>query len=174
VSQPTTERLHALDAVRGFALLLGVALHGALSYLPGAKAFWIVADDSSLALAGMFYWIHLFRMTLFFLIAGFFGRLLLERLGLRAFVRDRMRRIVAVAACAWPLVFPAIVMVLVGATAVQHGGTLPPTPPPPPMDAHNFPLTHLLFLYGLAMFFAAGLLIIVGERLAHSRAGAAA
>jgi peptidoglycan/LPS O-acetylase OafA/YrhL len=159
VSLPSTERLHSLDAVRGFALLLGVALHAALSYLPGAKGFWIVADDSSLALAGLFYWIHLFRMTLFFLIAGFFGRLLLERLGLRAFVRDRLRRIVTVFACAWPLLFPAIVLVLVGATAVQHGGTLPPSPPPPPMDAHNFPLTHLWFLYVLSMFYAAALLV---------------
>ena len=159
VSHPNPERLHALDAVRGFALLLGVALHAALSYLPGAKGFWIVADDSSLALAGLFYWIHLFRMTLFFLIAGFFGRLLLERLGLRAFVRDRLRRILAVLACAWPLVFPAIVMVLVGATAVQHGGTLPPTPPPPPMTAHTFPLTHLWFLYVLAMFYAGALAV---------------
>jgi peptidoglycan/LPS O-acetylase OafA/YrhL len=159
VNPASTERLHALDAVRGFALLLGVALHGALSYLPGAKGFWIVADDSSLALAGLFYWIHLFRMTLFFLLAGFFGRLLLERLGLRAFVRDRLRRVTAVLACAWPLIFPAIVLVLVGATAVQHGGTLPPTPPPPPMDAHNFPLTHLWFLYVLSMFYALALLL---------------
>ncbi len=157
MSHASTERLHALDAVRGFALLLGVALHATLSYLPGAKTFWIVADDSSLALAGLFYWIHLFRMTLFFLIAGYFGRLLLERLGLRAFVRDRMRRIVAVLLCAWPLVFPAIVLVLVGATAFQHGGTLPPSPAPPPMDASNFPLTHLWFLYVLAMFYAVAL-----------------
>jgi len=154
---PTNERLHALDAVRGFALLLGVALHATLSYLPGAKAFWTVADAPSTTLALAFFWIHLFRMTLFFLIAGFFGRMLLERLGLRAFVRDRIRRIVAVLACAWPLLFPAIVLVLVGATAVQHGGHLPPTPPPPPMDAHNFPLTHLWFLYVLPMFYAGAL-----------------
>ena len=156
---PIPDRLHALDAVRGFALLLGVALHGALSYLPGAKAFWIVADDSSLAMAGLFYWIHLFRMTLFFLVAGFFGRMLLGRIGLGAFVRDRMKRIVAVLACAWPLLFPAIVLVLVGATAVAHGGTLPPSPPPPPMTASNFPLTHLWFLYVLAMFYAVALLL---------------
>ena len=157
MSHPSPDRLHALDAVRGFALLLGVALHACLSYLPGAKGFWIVADDSSLAMAGLFYWIHLFRMTLFFLVAGFFGRMLLERLGLRAFVRDRLRRIVAVGLCAWPLLFPAIVLVLVGATAVEHGGTLPPTPPPPPMTASNFPLTHLWFLDVLAMFYAAAL-----------------
>jgi len=157
MSLPNPERLHALDAVRGFALLLGVALHATLSYLPGSKAFWIVSDEASTTLALLFFWIHLFRMTLFFLIAGFFGRLLLERLGVRAFVRDRVRRIVAVFACAWPLLFPAIVLVLVGATALQHGGTLPPTPPPPPMNAHTFPLTHLWFLYVLPMFYAGAL-----------------
>ena len=159
MSHPTPDRLHALDAVRGFALLLGVALHASLSYLPGAKAFWIVADAPSATLAVLFFWIHLFRMTLFFLIAGFFGRMLLERLGLRAFLRDRLRRIVAVGACAWPLVFPAIVLVLVGATAVQHGGHLPPTPPPPPMNVHTFPLTHLWFVYVLPMFYAGALLL---------------
>ena len=31
-------RLHALDAVRGFALLLGVAFHAALSFMPGMAA----------------------------------------------------------------------------------------------------------------------------------------
>ena len=28
------ERLHALDAVRGFALLLGIVLHATLSFIP--------------------------------------------------------------------------------------------------------------------------------------------
>ena len=41
-----TDRLHALDAVRGGALMLGVALHASLSYLPGAGAWWIVGDTS--------------------------------------------------------------------------------------------------------------------------------
>jgi peptidoglycan/LPS O-acetylase OafA/YrhL len=59
-------------------------------------------------------------------------------------------------------VFPAIVLVLVGATAAQHGGQLPPTPPPPPpppMSVHTFPLTHLWFLYVLPMFYAGALLL---------------
>jgi len=33
---PNENRLHALDAVRGFALLLGVAFHAALSFMPSA------------------------------------------------------------------------------------------------------------------------------------------
>ena len=168
MNTPSTDRLQALDAARCFALLLGVALHGSLSYLPGAKGWWIVGDDPSLVLSGLFYWVHLFRMTLFFLIAGFFGRMLLQRLGLRDFVRDRLRRIVGVFACAWPLVFPAIVLVLVGAAVLNNGGTLPQTPPPPPMSASNFPLTHLWFLYVLAMFYVAALalrgLFALGDR----------
>ena len=35
---PAPERLHALDAVRGFALLLGIVLHATLSFMPGAIA----------------------------------------------------------------------------------------------------------------------------------------
>jgi uncharacterized membrane protein YeiB len=31
---PTPERLHALDAVRGFALLLGIILHATVSFIP--------------------------------------------------------------------------------------------------------------------------------------------
>ena len=34
----TTERLHALDAVRGFALIAGVVLHATMSFLPGLGA----------------------------------------------------------------------------------------------------------------------------------------
>ena len=39
-------RLHALDAVRGLALLLGVVLHTAMSYLPGFDVMWPLADRS--------------------------------------------------------------------------------------------------------------------------------
>ena len=43
----THERLHSLDAVRGFALLAGVALHAAVSFLPGfAVTGWPIADNS--------------------------------------------------------------------------------------------------------------------------------
>lgn len=44
-----------------------------MSYLPGAEYFWIAADDPSLALSGLFYWVHLFRMTMFFLFAFFWA-----------------------------------------------------------------------------------------------------
>ena len=87
------ERYHALDAVRGGVLILGVFFHATLSFLPGAQ-MWIVMDQSrSVELSVLFFVLHIFRMTVFFVLAGFFGRLLLERLGVGAFVMNRAKRI---------------------------------------------------------------------------------
>src|SRR5512140_2721880 len=86
------ERLYALDAVRAGALLLGVVFHATMSLLPGQQ-IWLTRDWESPALAVVFFVSHLFRMSLFFLIAGFFGRMSCERLGTKGFVRDRLKRI---------------------------------------------------------------------------------
>lgn len=157
---PATDRLHGLDALRGFALLLGVALHAAMSYLPGAEYFWIVADgERSTVLAGGFFWVHSFRMTLFFLLAGYFGRLVLQKRGTAGFVRDRFRRIVMPLACFWFPVLMAIIAVITWNAWLVNGGSLPDSPPPAPLSATNFPLTHLWFLYVLTLFYAAMLLL---------------
>ena len=99
------DRLHALDAVRAFALLGGIALHAATPYVAGVP--WVTTEQPSDTLAVFWYTIHMFRMPLFFLIAGFFGRMVLERRGTGAFVRDRSKRILL------PLVFglPAVMAV---------------------------------------------------------------
>jgi glucan biosynthesis protein C len=68
------ERLHALDAVRGYALLLGIVLHATISFLPSPTRIWIIEDSHpSNTLGVLFFAIHVFRMTTFFLIAGFFA-----------------------------------------------------------------------------------------------------
>ncbi len=150
------ERLHGLDALRGFALLAGVALHLTLSWLPGAQHWWFVGEaDASLALSGMFYWVHLFRMLTFFVIAGFFGRLLLERVGIKAFTKDRFKRIVVPLVSAWPLVFTGIILVIVWIALIKFGGELPKeSPPGPKFTPDDFPLTHLWFLYVLTLCYA--------------------
>lgn len=142
--------------MRGFALLLGVALHATLSYLPGAQSWWFVGDDASRVLSGGFFWVHQFRMLTFFLIAGYFGRLLLTRIGLAAFIKDRLRRIVLVLLCAWPLVFTGIVLVVIWIALIKFGGSLPTeSPPGPKFTPDDFPLTHLWFLYVLSLFYIA-------------------
>jgi fucose 4-O-acetylase-like acetyltransferase len=48
---------------------------------------------ASVFLAAVFFVVHVFRMSLFYAIAGFFTHLLLERLGVYGLIRNRLRRI---------------------------------------------------------------------------------
>lgn len=89
-----SERLHALDALRAIAMLLGIALHATLAYLPEVFAPWPADDPSGSPLFYvLFAVIHLFRMEVFFFMAGFFGCLLLARDGPRRSAANRARRI---------------------------------------------------------------------------------
>jgi glucan biosynthesis protein C len=158
---PTPERLHALDAVRGCALLLGIVLHATLSFLPAPTRFWIIQDTHpSMTLAFLFFAIHVFRMTTFFLIAGFFAHMSFHRRGAWGFVKDRMQRIGLPLVVAWPIVFPTMVMVVIWAAGFPNGGPLPGAPNWPVLP--RFPLTHLWFLYVLLEFYAAMLLLRSG------------
>ncbi len=153
------DRLHGLDALRGGALLLGVVLHASLSFFP--QQVWIVADDSrSIGAAGLFFAIHLFRMTAFFLIAGLFAHMMLARKGWWAFARDRASRITGPLLAFWFPVMAGIVTALVW-NAYANGMVTPGAEPPPPptYDWTNFPLTHLWFLYVLSLFCAAALIL---------------
>jgi glucans biosynthesis protein C len=153
------ERLHGLDALRGMALLLGVALHASMSWLAGAEYYWIVSDtERSTTLATLFYLIHLFRMPLFFLLAGYFGRMSLQRLGTRAFVDDRRKRILMPLLMFWPMVFAGIIIAVVWAAWIKGGGSLPAeSPPGPTFMPDDFPLTHLWFLYVLLLCYVGAL-----------------
>lgn len=89
----TTERLHALDAVRAFALLLGVVLHSVLAYVLPPGQWGVGTDNSNLVLWGFVHYVHDFRMELFMLLAGFFGASVVARRGMRAYWKDRGLRI---------------------------------------------------------------------------------
>jgi len=167
----TSERLHALDAVRGFALLAGIVFHATVSFLPAPNGVpvWIVMDSQrSVALALVFHVTHIFRMTTFFFVAGYFAHLMLERRGAGAFVRNRLKRIALPLVAAWPIVFPSIVAVTIwGALTMQkHGFKLPP---PPPYRFPAFPLTHLWFLYMLLLLYAGALAVRALVRFADRK-----
>ncbi len=152
----TEERLHALDAVRAFALLAGIVLHAAMTFMPGLAAVGLPADSSqSPALQIVFYVIHLFRMSLFFFIAGFFGRMLFHRKGASAFLRDRAMRIGVPLIVGW-MFFGPLAMAVVFMTLAPKTGTAAAPP------QGGLPLAHLWFLYYLAMFYAAVLAIRAG------------
>src|SRR5215468_4001159 len=94
--KPSAERFHSLDALRAFALLLGVFFHSLMAYVlpPG---IWAVGTTApSMPLLWFVYYSHCFRMEVFFLLAGFFARLVIEKRGVSSFLRDRARRILLV------------------------------------------------------------------------------
>lgn len=157
----TSERLHGLDAVRAFALLLGICLHASMSFLPGAQYFWVAHDSQPSAAIGLLFYVpHMFRMILFFLLAGFFARMGLERLGVKGFARDRWSRIALPLLAGWPLVFAAFIAVLAWGAMLANGGVLPKEAPPgPAFTPESFPLTHLWFLYALLLAYIAALLM---------------
>jgi len=145
------ERLHALDAVRAFALLAGIVLHAAMSFMPGLAAFGFPADVSQSAiLQNIFFGIHVFRMTLFFFIAGFFSHLMFHRKGAAGFMFDRAKRILVPLLIGWvafgPLVMGVLYMALAPKVAAIAGA-----PVAPPQTA--FPLSHLWFLYYLLIIY---------------------
>ena len=139
------DRLHALDALRAFALLLGIYFHASLSFMPGLDE-WVVTDTSTSAAI----WVvsgfsHLFRMSLFFFIAGYFGRLVFHRKGFGSFVRDRAKRIGLPLLMFLPVMIPLLGLIWEWGALQSHK----PLAPRPPLSVRNFPLTHLWFLYYL-------------------------
>ena len=101
-------RWHDLDALRGFAMLLGIGLHAALAFFP---SFW-PAQDRGATDGGGFDWflyaVHGFRMPVFFLLSGFFTAMLWRRRGTVALVAHRARRIVLPLALGMITIVPAV------------------------------------------------------------------
>lgn len=103
-----SHRWHELDALRGFAMLLGIALHASMSFFVG---FWVVEDvtaDDDAWFDELFHAIHGFRMPLFFLLSGFFTTMLWRRRGLSALVGHRLRRIALPLAIGMVTIVPAV------------------------------------------------------------------
>ena len=75
-------RYVGLDIVRAFAMLLGVAYHASIAFIPGIGHWYPVADVSATeGVRVLSDTLHAFRMELFFVLAGFFGHLLAEKRG---------------------------------------------------------------------------------------------
>ncbi len=98
------------------------------------------------------YVIHVFRMSVFFLIAGLLSRALFHRLGPRGFWRNRARRIALPLVLGWIVCFALLGAVVLWGLARAHGGTLPPIPEETLDAGLNF--LHLWFLYILLWLYA--------------------
>jgi len=100
----STARYHGLDSLRGFAMVLGIVLHAALPYIPGIPAsIWPSDDSSSYPIKIIFEFIHMWRMPLFFMLAGFFANLVIARRSWDSWWANRFLRIGLPIAVFFPL-----------------------------------------------------------------------
>ena len=99
------ERFHHMDNLRALAMLAGVVFHAALAYSPLMHPIWPLADAGrSIAVDAVAWFLHLFRMPLFFVVAGFFAALLVARRGMAGLFRNRAARVLLPLVLFLPLV----------------------------------------------------------------------
>ena len=101
--QDNSIRYHGLDALRGMAMLLGIVLHAALPYIPNVEAFWPADESSSHVINTIFQFIHIWRMPLFFILAGFFANLIISKKSWKSWWGNRFLRIGLPAIVFFPL-----------------------------------------------------------------------
>jgi peptidoglycan/LPS O-acetylase OafA/YrhL len=109
-SSASAERFHALDALRAAMMFLGIYLHAVVAYSPSGGWPWRQTElsrtlDWSLSI------IHVFRMPIFYAMAGFFAALLLARYGVRRAAWNRFMRIVVPFVVGWIVVWPLIMLI---------------------------------------------------------------
>jgi peptidoglycan/LPS O-acetylase OafA/YrhL len=138
-------RLHHLDALRALTMVLILPAH-ALAMV-GLRGGW---NDTESAL----YWtIHVFRLPLFFLVAGFFAALLIEARGVSALLRNRAIRIGV------PLLVGVVAVVPLITLEIQALSEQPHRPQAEGLGAFVDPHPSFLwFLWYLTLIYAAALL----------------
>jgi peptidoglycan/LPS O-acetylase OafA/YrhL len=92
----THERIHAMDSLRAIMMMLGLVLHSAITYgVYDYRGGWSLKDPNatSYSMDWLVSFIHIYRMPLFFLVAGFFGALLFYKRGAQKMIKNRLTRI---------------------------------------------------------------------------------
>ena len=143
-----TERLHSLDFLRAFALLMGVLLHALMLFLEPFDG-----SEPRLGASIIFIWIHTWRMPLFMLLAGFFTALSLSKRNTGNYSFNRLIRLGVPLLLLWSVI-PAI---------DEEASRLFKAPELISWLFYDVPFTfrldHLWFLYYLLIFYSILLLI---------------
>lgn len=168
------DRIRYMDNLRALAMLAGVVFHAALAYSPLMRPYWPLADaQGSIAVDAGAWFLHAFRMPLFFLLAGYFAALLVARRGMGALFRNRCARVLLPLLLFLPLVMASLNWLTANAAAtathpspalawirvyIDEHGALPSAPG----------WVHLWFLFYLMLF---TLLVWVASALELRRVG---
>ena len=118
----SNRRRHDLDALRASAMLLGIGFHIAHSLAVGFP--WFVQDvNQSKGPLILMYWVHGFRMPLFFILSGFFTAMMWRRRGFGAMIGHRFRRVFL------PLVLMCFTVVPASNWAIRYAFSVPRSKP---------------------------------------------
>jgi hypothetical protein len=143
-----TNRIHSLDFLRAFALLMGVLLHVLMLFLEPFDG-----SEPRLGASVIFIWIHTWRMPLFMLLAGFFTALSLSKRNTGNYAFNRLIRLGVPLLLLWSFI-PAI---------DEEASSLFKIPELISYIFYDIPFTfrldHLWFLYYLLIFYSILLLI---------------
>jgi peptidoglycan/LPS O-acetylase OafA/YrhL len=162
-AESAAARYHALDALRAAMMFLGIYLHAVVAYSPSGgwpykQVELTTALDFSISI------IHVFRMPAFYVMAGFFAALLLQRYGAEKAARNRFLRIVVPFVVGWVLIFPPVALLAgmgrygfdVALDGILSGRFLAYAHP-----LHLWFLEYLIVLYALAALVVVALPVVV-------------
>jgi glucan biosynthesis protein C len=161
-AQPAApSRYHALDALRAAMMFLGIYLHAVVAYSP-VGGWPLKLPPLTTTLDWSVGLIHVFRMPVFYVMAGFFAALLLQRYGLRRAADNRFWRIVVPFVVGWIILYPLVMFL----AALGRGGV---------DRALDFILSgrfldyahplHLWFLEYLIVLYLLAIVAVMGVRL---------
>ena len=161
-------RYYGLDALRGGMMMLGIVLHAAMLYQVAPPAAMPMPTDRNNAYVFdvLFHFIHSFRMPTFFVLAGFFTSLLVERRGLWGTYKNRGARVLAPLLAAVVVILPVTALLMIDFMLSVRFGTHDFIPDLAQarafgdemsqklgVPADTPALMHLWFLYYLCLFY---------------------
>jgi peptidoglycan/LPS O-acetylase OafA/YrhL len=162
-------RYYGLDALRGAMMLLGIVLHASLFYMTSLPPAAPVPTDRNNAAVFdvLFEFIHVFRMPAFFVLAGFFTALLVEKRGVSGALKNRASRILLPLLAALVVILPPTAVLTLDFMLSARFGSHNFIPDVAEIEAlmaevaaktgepaDRVPMGHLWFLYYLCLFYA--------------------
>ncbi len=156
-----------MSALRAIAMLLGITLHSSMAYLavPLRDIRWVVKDTPSFISDIAYWWVHTWRLPLFFFLAGFFAKLTMDRHGAEQFARKRFKRLVVPYIAALLTIGPILYVVFVGGWYVtgqcSYAQMMQQVPMPPDLQENHFGPVHLWFLQDLIIMSSVYLILCV-------------
>jgi glucans biosynthesis protein C len=160
-------RIHALDNLRAAMMWLGIVLHVCINHLSGPSQLpW--KDPQSTPFADLVVlFIHVFRMPVFFTLAGYLAATISDTRGVGEMARNRVRRIALPFVVFWPVLYIAMAfLVLVYAHLMARGTIgldLAVAPRRPPGGAIVATM-HMWFVYYLFWFCMLAALLCAAQK----------